>query len=280
MNVYDEITLFYKSYRGEKRVYGKSAEGRNLYAMFIGRHETPVGISQAAIHGREFVTAELSLEHIRRGVKKGGVWVLPLTNPDGALLSQIGLTTASERRRKFLLGLNGGHDFSLWKANADGVDLNVNFDARWGTGARNIRTPAPENFIGEAPLCAPESSALAAFTGEVMPDFTVSWHTKGEEIYWRFHQSFFRAVRDKRIAKILSKTTGYPLKEAKRSAGGYKDWCVESLKIPAFTVEVGGDALSHPLGGEALVEIIEKNGDALRALTEGYKWKRNTCARR
>jgi hypothetical protein len=55
---------------------------------------------------------------------------------------------------------------------------------------------------------------------------------------------------------------------AKGSAGGYKDWCVEKLGIPAFTVEVGKDELSHPLGEETLQDIIEKNGRAVFALSK------------
>ena len=271
MNIYDEAEAVYKNYRGEKRIYGRSAEGRPLFAMFLGRHEFPVGISQYAIHAREWITTLLAFSHLERGIGRGGVWVLPLTNPDGALLSQIGISTLSQTRRAFALALNGGnYDFSLWKANAEGVDLNVNFDARWGTGAKNVFAPATENYVGKAPLCAPESRALWQFTEEVSPDFTVSWHTKGEEIYWRFHEPLFRAARDKRLAKILSKNTGYSLREAKGSAGGYKDMCIEKLKIPAFTVECGSEELCHPLGEERADGIIQKCGGALRALTEGF----------
>lgn len=271
MNVYDEVSLFYRNFRGEKQVFGRSAEGRELFALFIGGHGSPLGISQYAIHGREYVTALLALAHAKRGAERGGVWILPMTNPDGALLSEVGLSAASAERRARLLSLNGGkYDFSLWKANAEGVDLNVNFDARWGTGEQNIRTPAPENYIGEAPFCAPESLALKRFTEAVKPDFTVSWHTKGEELYWRFHQPPVRAVRDKKLAKVLSSATGYPLREAKNSAGGYKDWCIEKLKIPAFTVEAGRSALAHPLGREQLRELCEKCGGALAALCENY----------
>ncbi len=270
MNVYEEVEAFYEGYRGEKRVYGYSEQRRPLFAMFVGRHVPPVGISQYAIHGREYLTALLALEHLRRGVRRGGVWILPMTNPDGALLSEIGISAADPRRRPFLLRCNGGFDFSLWKANVEGVDLNVNFNARFGTGRRNVFSPAPENYVGESPLCAAESAALAAFTRETNPDFTVSWHTKGEEIYWRFHQSLFRALRDKKLANCLRRATGYPLKSAKGSAGGYKDWCIEALRIPAFTVECGSDALSHPLGRERLFDVAGKCGNALRALTEGF----------
>ena len=270
MDVYSELTRFYDTYRGEKTVFGQSAEGRNLYAFFAGEHTYPIGICQYAIHAREWITAYLACEQIARGVKRGGVWFLPLTNPDGALLATRGISCVSPARREKLLALNGGEDFSLWKANAEGVDLNVNFPAEWGTGKRNLFAPAPENFVGDAPLCAPESRALAEFTLKTSPDFTISWHTKGEEIYWRFRQPFFRRRRDFKLAARLAKSTGYPLKEAPGSAGGYKDWCVEKLKIPAFTVEAGEDVLPHPLGLRSLAAIVLRCGDAVKDITEGF----------
>ena len=270
MDVYDAVSGFYRRYRGEKRIFGRSAEGRDLYAFFIGAHDAPLGICQYTVHAREWITSMLALEHVRRGIFRGGAWILPLVNPDGALLATRGADAVSPARRETRIAINGGEDFSLWKANVEGVDLNVNFPARWGTGSKNVRVPAPENYIGTFPLCAPESRALADFTREVRPDFTVSWHTKGEEIYWRFFQRGERRRRDLRLAKILSRATGYPLAEAPRSAGGYKDWCVEKLKIPAFTVEAGSDLFSHPLGFSALPDLFEKNLDALVRFTEEY----------
>ena len=272
MNAYAEVQKFYESYRGTKRVIGRSALGRCIYAVFVGSGGGPVGIAQYSMHAREYITAYLALEHARRGVKRGGAWIVPLVNPDGAELSEKGLQSiASEARRRELVRINfGSEDFSLWKANAQGVDLNVNFPARWGTGEGNVTAPAPHGCIGCRPLSAPESRALAGFTLEVNPSYTVSWHTKGEVIYWRFHQPRARATRDRQLARILSRSTGYPLDEAPLSAGGYKDWCVETLHIPAFTVEAGRDAATHPLAREELPDIVNKNLDALFALSEGF----------
>ncbi len=271
MDVYEAVTHYFERYRGEKRIIGKSSEGRNLYALFTGRQGSVTGISQYAIHAREWITALLGIEHLRRSVAKGAVWILPLMNPDGALLCDRGIEAVSPDRREFLLKLNGKEDFSLWKANAEGVDLNLNFPARWGRGRGNIFTPAPHGFVGSEPLSAPEARALALFTEEIAPDYTVSWHTKGEEIYWKVHQSPARALRDKRIAKAISRETGYPLKSTPFSAGGYKDWCVEALRIPAFTVEVGSDDLEHPLDFRALPSVLEHNLDALAVLNASFK---------
>ncbi len=272
MDIYEEITKFYESAASEKRIIGKSFFNRRIYAIKLGQG-SPVGICQYALHGREFITAKLAIEHYKRGLYRGSVWLVPLANPDGALLSQIGLTSVKRRSdKKRLLALNGGGtDFSLWKANGRGVDLNVNFAARWGTGAKNTRFAGAENYIGKKPFSEKETRALKAFTQEIRPDYTVSYHTKGEEIYWYFHQSFRTCPRDKSLAAALSRSTGYPLCLAKGSAGGYKDWCIQTLQIPSFTVEAGSDKFTHPLGDEALDDILTKNASALYELSKEYK---------
>ena len=268
MNVYEDVAEFYAGYRGEKTVIGRSLFGREIFAFYVGARGAPAGISQYAIHAREWLTAYLALQHIRRGLARGGAWVVPLVNPDGALLVQEGAESAPAARRGELLYQNGGADFSLWKANGRGVDLNVNFDARWGTGAGNRRVPGPAGYVGRAPFSESESHALADFTLRVSPRFTISWHTKGEKVYWRFRQPFFRARRDRRLARVLGRATGYPLRDTPHSAGGYKDWCIDALKIPAFTVEAGKDSFAHPLGFAAFGDILAKNVDALFEFTE------------
>ncbi len=271
MDIYEEITAFYESIKTEKAVIGKSLFGRNIYAVKIGEG-APVGIAQYAIHGREYITAKLALSHYVYGVETGSFWLIPLVNPDGALLSQIGLdSVADEKDRETLKRLHGGkEDFSQWKANGRGVDLNVNFPAHWGKGIKNVHIAGAENYIGEKPFSEPETYALKKFTEKIKPNFTVSYHTKGEEIYWRFYQSTRTCPRDKRLAEVLSASTGYPICEAQGSVGGYKDWCIQRFKIPAFTVETGQDCLKHPIGNEGLKDIIEKNEKSLDDLTKGY----------
>lgn len=271
MDIFEKTQAFYQSLKTEKRLIGKSFLGREIYAVKLGEG-SPVGIVQYAIHGREFITAELAFAHYRRGIYKGSIWLIPLVNPDGALLSCRGLDSVEDACiRERLLAWNGGsEDFSLWKANARGVDLNVNFPARWGKGAKNTRTAGAENYIGEYPFSENETQALRDFTLEIKPDYTVSYHTKGEEIYWYFYQSSRTCPRDKGLAGVLSSSTGYPLGDAGESAGGYKDWCIQALKIPAFTVEAGKDSLSHPIREAGLEDIIEKNENALYDLSKAY----------
>ena len=84
--------------------------------------------------------------------------------------------------------------------------------------------------------------ALRDFTLKIRPFVTLSFHTKGEEIYWEYG-----GKGDIRGAKIISDVTGYEIKRIFGSAGGYKDWCIQKLKIPAYTIECGSDNLAHPI---------------------------------
>lgn len=267
MNVYEEIRAFYQSYTGKKQIIGKSVAGRDIFALFAGTGSGPQIISQYAIHGREWITGLLALYHVRRGLSRGGAWIVPLANPDGALLSEEGICSVPQ---EFPFAAQGA-DLRLWKANLNCVDLNVNFDAKWGTGTQNLRTPSSSDYIGPYPFSEPETQALRDFTLTVRPAATVSWHTKGEEIYWEFFQPSARRARDKKLAAAIAKSTGYPLVTVKGSAGGYKDWCIEKLAIPAFTVEVGRDAETHPLGRETLRGLAARTLDALAALIDALE---------
>lgn len=242
--IYEEVKKFYLSYSGKKCVIGYSICGRAIFAMHCGSLTGRQLISTYAIHGREWITARLGLKHISCGLYGGwGGWIIPLSNPDGAVVSQ----TKSP----------------MWKANARGVDLNCNFDALWGTGRLNTKVRGGENCIGGSPFSEPESKAIRDFTLKIMPCATFSFHTKGEEIYWEFEGG-----GDECGAHILAKSTGYTVKKITGSAGGYKDWCIYRLKIPAYTIECGSDSLSHPIKN---LNRLKKCFSALKDFTQLYE---------
>ena len=150
-------------------------------------------------------------------------------------------------------------DFSLWKANALGVDINNNFDANWGEIVHADK-PSSQGFIGTKPMSENETKLIANYTRKMKAFITISYHTKGEEIYFNFFQEKERLARDEKIAKRFADSTGYMIKNVESvSSGGLKDWCVKKLKIPALTIELGSDELKHPIKKESLEEIFEKN---------------------
>ena len=242
-------------------VIGKSAFGREIYYIRLDGAAKKGAVITAGIHAREDVSALFVIRQIYAILKSGtpcDLWFVPMVNPDGNVLAFEGADKMPNR--EFLLGLNGGSEnFRLWKANGRGVDLNVNFDAKWGEGAKNVRTPAPENYIGEWPFSEPETAALASFTKMVNPLFTLSYHAKGREIYYDFGQTGEKMLRDRAIAEYAADITGYSLVHGTRgSAGGYKDWCVSKLGIPSLTLELVSDKYSHPLPNESINEDFTK----------------------
>lgn len=251
MNVLEKLKVFYDGWTGEKGYIGCTENGALIPFFAVAKSENPVILAQYAIHAREYITTYLAMKQaedfVFRG-ERGTVYFVPAVNIDG------------------IAEVLGGDKH--YKANADMVDLNVNFDARWGEGAFNVRVKSPENYIGKHPFSESETKALRDFTLNVRPDVTLSYHSKGEEIYWEFFQKGKERARDFAVAKAVSAVTGYPLKSAGKSAGGYKDWCVEKLRLPALTIEVGDDRLSHPIGEEFAEAIFRKNKDVIKALTE------------
>lgn len=264
---------------------GNSELDQAIPYIFVGQKNGNYMIVQAAIHAREHLTALLTVNLAKYLVKNsqlklsGGIFFVPMVNPDGVRLCTEGTDFVRDRRRKEnLAAINGSKDFSLWKANVDGVDLNVNFDARWGEGAKNVFVPSSENYVGTHPFSARETRALADFTKRVKPRVTLSYHLKGEEIYWEFGQTSHRRFRDKRYAEAIAKYTGYKTVGSGGSAGGYKDWCVQNLKIPSYTVEVGSDSFPHPFPYAQFQTVFRQNEDLPRRLLNSVVKDRQSLA--
>lgn len=251
-------------------IIGSSVLGRPIYAINFDFGSDKTVIIQGAIHAREHITASLIYKQILYTSKyfdklksKGtpNIIFVPISNPDGVELAVNGITTVkSQRQRKFLIEINGGRDFSLFKANANGVDLNCNFDAKWGSGESNLFSPASHGYVGKAPMSEPCTRALAFLAISSKAFFTISYHSKGEEVYFDFYNKREYTLRDKKIAKKLARALHYKIKSTEKfSSGGYKDWCIHHLGIPAVTIEVGSDNLSHPITDEHLDDIYKRN---------------------
>ncbi len=267
--------------------YGETTLGQPMLVYKLSKRidytKKPIRVLvQAGIHAREYITTFLlfslieyynvrifrELSMLNRERKNNylnlnyEIYFAVNTNVDGFRLCTTGLDFIKDAKlQKQLVKINqGNYDFSLYKANINGVDLNVNFDARWGQGKSNIKHKNYENYIGAFPNSEIETQNLIKLTQNIKPDITLSYHSKGEEIYYQFYQDKMRLKRDEEIAKIIQKTTKYTLKNVESSsAGGYKDYCIQKLKIPSYTIEVGKDIYSHPLSLDRLPVIFKQN---------------------
>lgn len=177
---------------------------------------------------------------------------IPYCNPDGIRLATGGLTTFFAKQAAFLQAVNHhSPDFTLWKANARAVDLNVNFDIGWGQGTSNVTTPAPANYIGPRPNSEPETRALLKFIARFRPTVGLALHSKGEVIY-------YSRPADAATAKKLGEITQYQPELSQGSYGGLTDYLALVQGIPAFTIELGADKLPHPLGAAHLPAIMDR----------------------
>jgi g-D-glutamyl-meso-diaminopimelate peptidase len=150
-----------------------------------------------------------------------------------------------------------------WKANIAGVDLNLNYPASWET-ARDIKydqgftMPGPRDYVGPYPLSEPESRAMVGITNQNSYQLTLSYHTQGEVIFWKYDG--LEPPRSLEIGMRLSAASGYALEETppESANAGYKDWFILNYNKPGYTVEAGLGVNPLPLSQfEAIYQTNE-----------------------
>lgn len=260
---------------------GRSTLGLPIYGFHIGPKNGDQILFDAGIHAREYITSFLLMELLRYYANKKisvGMYFLPCINPDGMRICTEGTAWISDPKKREFLKLvnNDSIDFSLWKANANAVDLNVNFDALWGMGLKNVFCLSPENFVGYFPFSERENLLIAEFVRKISPAACISYHSKGEVIFYGFEELCEEEkLRDFFLANEISKSTGYTPIKTEGSTGGFTDWVSLERRCPALTIEVGSDTLKHPIGMESLGEIFAKNIDVPLIVHNFIKEKRH-----
>lgn len=232
-----------------------------------------------AMHAREYITSQvimLTLERYLRdydsltykGIKysdildQTAIYIVPMVNPDGVELVNNGISSVPEGYKDIVMDINNGRtDFSQWKANGLGVDLNNNYGIKGSIdGGSYAVSASPMGYPGSEAFSEPETAALADLTSEMDFLSTASYHTKGKIIYWYFGQTGEAETRDKAYAQELAALTGYSLvskngSQSDNLAMGYKDWYVQAFERPGFTIECGSG--SHPLPVSQLNSIYQ-----------------------
>ena len=259
---YNEVKEAAKLFSPYVEKIGQSRFGRNIYAFVKGSGGILV---QAGIHAREHIGCKVLLEILKRTdvLSFPAISLVPLVNPDGtelALKGAEGFPNSRELKR-----INRSDNFSLWKANARGVDLNVNFAADWGKGKRNVFYPSPSDYVGEYPESERESEALASFARRGFKT-TISLHAKGEIVFYAYRD----VDPDPVLNEIVASSLGYPLARSAGSAGGFKDWCVLELGIPSYTVELGKDDSTYVGLYDDLDDLVNRTYALIKACKEYY----------
>ena len=265
-----ELAKAYPFLRTE--VLTETAQGRKLRTLVIGNGPRKV-IYSAAWHANEWITTPILLkfaEDFAESLKNGGeilgvnagdlaakttIYMVPMVNPDG--VDQVTGAIPPESRpyenaREISRYFPAIPFTEGWKANLNGVDLNLQFPAGW-LRAREIKflqgytRPAPRDYVGRSPLSQREAKAMAGYTEYIDPDLILAYHSQGKEIYWTFLDYEVPGARE--LGERLASVSGYSLTEPapNSSYAGYKDWFIKDFRRPGYTIEVGSGANPLPL---------------------------------
>jgi g-D-glutamyl-meso-diaminopimelate peptidase len=242
---------------------GHSVMGRPLLYITMGQGENRV-LYNASHHANEWITTTVLLkftEDYARAYMTGGqiyrldarevfsastLGVVPCVNPDGVDLVTGELDSGAYFQTARTLAQNyPSIPFpDGWKANIRGVDLNLQYPAGWEQ-AREIKfsqgftSPGPRDYVGAEPLIAPESRAMYTLTQDYDPALTLSYHTQGQVIYWKYLD--LEPPGALAIAERFAITSGYLVEDAPYASGfaGYKDWFIQDYFRPGYTIEAG-----------------------------------------
>lgn len=254
------------------RSFGKSVAGRELYVATLGNPNASKQILvSAGIHGREYLTPLLAMKQIEfylyyydvgeyNGVPYQTLfenccfYIVPMTNPDGIMLSQAGISSltdpalrqtveevyAADKSKGYTSQTDIDEYLKYWKANANGVDLNRNFDALWEDYRIGEREPCHKNHKGPSAASEPETRAMVALTeGLSNLQAVLCIHSQGEVLYWNCGQPQPLLDNTYAFTKEIADRNGYAIVEKQNNDASYSDWCALKKGLIAITVETG-----------------------------------------
>lgn len=244
------------------RTIGKSVLGKPLQEIKIGKGNKKIHIN-ASFHANEWITTPILMALLNTYLlsltngnsirnlstmplyQQTELSIVPMVNPDGVNLV---LKGPSAEIREQVISINGNPtDFTGWKANIRGVDLNNQYPANWQIEKerKEAKSPAPRDYPGDAPLTEPEAIAMAELANERRFDRVLAFHTQGEEFYWGYEK--LEPPESKPLADEFSRVSGYEPIQYIDSHAGYKDWYIQEFRKPGFTVELGKGINPLPL---------------------------------
>lgn len=243
---------------------GYSVLGKPIPYIKIGNGTNEVMYS-GSIHANEWINSIVLMKFVedfskayeknekiygysaREIFNKTSIYVIPMVNPDGVDLvtGVIPENTGIYNQFKDIsLNFSNIPFPSGWKANFNGVDLNLQFPAGW-LNAKRIKfaqgyiKPSPRDFVGYGPLTEPEALAIYNFTLIHNFRLILAYHSQGEVIYWKYAD--FLPKDSEKIGKKFAEVSGYTLDltPPESAYAGYKDWFIQEYNRPGYTIETG-----------------------------------------
>ncbi len=240
--VYD-YTYFFKEMSHFPSVFslGHSHEHREIFCIKQGSGKRKIVLA-AAFHGLEYLTGVALIDFAKKFLdmteqhKNVTLFIVPLVNPDGVDIAIHGLNPKNIYHQE-IISHTGIIDFKiLWQANAQGVDINHNFNALWNSICDG---PSPTKYGGPFPESEPETRAITHMLKIIRPDIFIAFHSQGKEIYYDFNG--MESENSRQNALNIAKTCGYTVTEPTGTAsfGGAKDWYIQEFQKEAYTIELG-----------------------------------------
>jgi hypothetical protein len=202
----------------ELQTIGRSLNGQDIVALKVTRNarktrdgSRPAVLYLGAQHAREWITPEMirRLAHhvldnygrdrdIRELVNERELWFVPVANPDGYDHT---FNPGQRLWRKNLRDNNGDGQI----APGDGVDLNRNFDYKWGyDNEGSSPSPASETYRGPGPNSEPETQVLDRFVRRVGFAFFINYHSAAELLLYGTGWQVSTPTPDDVIAEALA----------------------------------------------------------------------------
>ena len=277
-------------------VLGNTIDGRQLYHVVVGNPSAPHKILvHGGIHAREYISSQVVMREIVALLEmQQNNWLyhgqsvatllqntcihfVPMVNPDGITLVQGGIDALNTQAAKTMVMSMAAQDqvtdlatyLRKWKNNINGVNLNRNFDAFWQEATPKVDHPSNMFYKGTGPESEVESKALANLCRQLMPDYTISYHTQGRVIYWYFGETGNYKAKGQYLANVVHQNTGYTISDtwSQTDAAGFKDWAVQKLDIPSVTIELGRG--TSPVDESQISQMWTENDGILPDLLVG-----------
>lgn len=270
-------------------ILGRSFDDRNLYLITLGNPEAPKSVLfTASIHGAEYISSQLVMAQaeyylsnmtekyngktIREILNNVCIYIMPMVNPDGVSISQYGFSVINnDELRADLLKLEYT---DKWCANARGIDINRNFPTV-GFSVPNSKTeknagPSFKYYGGESANSEIETQTIIEFVNS-HPTLTayVSYHTKGEVIYWNKGQTGTLYTNTKKLARLIARLTKYQNVTYLQNRSGIDyEWAILEAGIAGCTVEIGDIESYFPVRQTQWPDIWKRNQNVMIAVAD------------
>lgn len=270
----EELVKEYPFLKAE--ICGKTVLGRGIFSLSVGSVHNSViyvggfsgddGISPLLLY--MFIEdlckciktkCHLCSVDMSRALSQLGVTVIPCINPDGRQINLYG-PESTRSLRKFLLK-NGCDDWSLWCANAKGVDIRRNFSPAFAfmntkSAEKGIMGPCKQGFCGEYAESESETKTLTRLCRIRSFRQCMTVEAKGESL--SFTTGPNELPESDIMSKIIAQSCFY------NSENGYSEdncgfplWFSTEFSRPAFLLKAGRSSDTYNEADEIYERIKE-----------------------